>query len=104
MNDVQAKIIVALIGLLGTILGILAGFYARSKKEAVKEAKREQEQADLFKQIFKEMTEIKNRLDTHNRYAEKFSEVNESIITIKKDIEYLRKDKRNEKDRSQATY
>ena len=94
MNDVQAKIIVALIGLLGTILGLLAGFYGRSKKNAIDEAKREQQQADMFKQIFVEMNEIKKRLDTHNKYAEKFSEVNESIIGIRKDIEYIRKEKK----------
>lgn len=94
MNDVQAKIIVALIGLLGTILGILAGFYGRSRKNAIEEAKREQQQADLFKSIFQEMEEIKKRLDLHNRYAEKFSEVNETIISIKKDIEYIRKEKK----------
>lgn len=94
MSDVQAKIIVALIGLLGTILGILAGFYGRSRKNAIEEAKREQQQADLFKSIFQEMNEIKKRLDIHNRYAEKFSEVNETIISIKKDIEYIRKEKK----------
>ena len=94
MSDVQAKIIVALIGLLGTILGILAGFYGRSRKNAIEEAKREQQQADLFKSIFQEMEEIKKRLDIHNRYAEKFSEVNETIISIKKDIEYIRKEKK----------
>ena len=94
MNDVQAKIIVALIGLCGTILGILAGFYGRSRKNAIDEAKREQQQADLFKSIVSEMDEIKKRLDLHNKYAEKFSEINESIVAIKKDIEYIRKGKK----------
>ena len=92
MNDVQAKIIVALIGLLGTILGILAGLFARSKKEAIVEAKREQEQNDLFKKIFEEMQGIKSRLDRHNEYAEKFSEMKLDIAGIKKDIEHIRKD------------
>lgn len=90
MNEVEAKIIVALIGLVGTILGILAGFYARSKKEAIKEAKREQEHSDLFKQIFKEMNEIKARLDLHNSYGEKFVEVKTSIVAIKKDVDYIK--------------
>ncbi len=92
MNDVQAKIIVALIGLLGTILGILAGLFARSKKDAVNEAKREQEQNDLFKKIFEELTGIKTRLDKHNEYAEKFGEIKLDIAGIKKDIEHIRKD------------
>ena len=94
MNDVQAKIIVALIGLLGTILGILGGFYARSKKQAIEEAKREQNQADQFDKLFTEMNNIKKRLDTHNKYAEKFGEIEITLAGIKKDIEYIRKEKR----------
>lgn len=93
MNDVQAKIIVALIGLLGTILGILGGFYARSKKQAIDEAKREQNQADQFSRLFNEMNDIKKRLDIHNKYAEKFNEIEISLAGIKKDIEYIRKGK-----------
>lgn len=93
MNDVQAKIIVALIGLLGTILGILGGFYGRSKKQAIEEAKREQNQADQFSRLFTEMNEIKKRLDVHNKYAEKFGEIEISLAGIKKDIEYDRKGK-----------
>ena len=90
MNDVQAKIIVALIGLLGTILGILGGFYARSKKQAIEEAKREQNQADQFDKLFTEMNNIKKRLDVHNKYAEKFGEIEITLAGIKKDIEYIK--------------
>lgn len=93
MNDVQAKIIVALIGLLGTILGILGGFYARSRKQAIEEAKREQNQSDQFSRLFTEMNDIKKRLDVHNKYAEKFGEIEISLAGIKKDIEYIRKGK-----------
>lgn len=93
MSEVQAKIIVALIGLLGTILGILGGFYARSKKQSINDAKREQYQADQFDKLFSEMKAIKKRLDIHNHYAEKFGEIEQSMIAIKKDIEYLRKEK-----------
>ena len=94
MNDVQAKIIVALIGLLGTILGILGGFYARSKKQAIEEAKREQNQTDQFDKLFSEMNDIKRRLDVHNKYAEKFGDIEITLAGIKKDIEYIRKEKK----------
>lgn len=94
MNDVQAKIIVALIGLLGTILGILGGFYARSKKQAIEEAKREQNQTDQFDKLFSEMNDIKRRLDVHNKYAEKFGDIEIALAGIKKDIEYIRKEKK----------
>lgn len=94
MNEVQAKIIVALIGLLGTVLGILGGFYARSKKQAIEEAKREQNQTDQFDKLFSEMNDIKRRLDVHNKYAEKFGDIEITLAGIKKDIEYIRKEKK----------
>ncbi|MBO7731341.1 MAG: hypothetical protein J6S67_02260 [Methanobrevibacter sp.] len=92
MNEVQAKIIVALIGLLGTVLGILGGLYARSKKQAIEEAKREQNQADQFNRLFAEMSDIKKRLDVHNKYAEKFGDIEITLTGVKKDIEYIRKE------------
>lgn len=93
MDDGQAKIIVALIGLLGTIFGVLGGFYARSKKQAIEDAKREQNQTNQFDKLFSEMSDIKKRLDIHNHYAEKFGEIEISLAGIKKDIEYIRKGK-----------
>lgn len=92
-EDNIVKIIVALIALSGTILGIIVGYITKSKKQAIIDAKREQKQNDLFEHLFDEMNEIKKRLDTHNKYAEKFGEVEKSLTAIKKDIEYLRKEK-----------
>lgn len=92
-SDNITQILVAVIAFLATIFGGVLGYIGRSKKQAVIDAKREQEQADLFARLFTEMDEIKKRLDVHNKYAEKFSEVEQSLTGIKKDIEYLRKDK-----------
>ena len=92
-EDNIVKIIVALIALSGTILGIIVGYISNSRKQAIIDAKREQKQNDLFEHLFDEMNEIKKRLDTHNKYAEKFGEVEKSLTAIKKDIEYLRKEK-----------
>lgn len=93
-EDNQVKIIVALIALFGTCLGILVGYIGRNKHQAVLDAKREQRQSDLFDRLFKEMDDIKKRLDEHNHYAEKISGVEQSITIIQKDIEYLRKEKK----------
>lgn len=93
-SDNITQILIAVIALLSSIFGGVLGYIGRSKKQAVIDAKREQEQADLFDRLFFEMDEIKKRLDMHNKYAEKFGEVEQSIIGIKKDIEYLRKDKK----------
>lgn len=93
MDDATAKIIVGILGLIGTILGLIAGYFGRSRKRAVEEAKREQEQADLFNRLFNEMSDIKKRLDEHNNYAEKIGGMEIALTAIKKDIEYLRKAK-----------
>lgn len=93
MDDSQVKIIVAIIALIGTLFGSVLGYIGKSRKIAIDEAKREQEQSDLFNKIFEEMKDIKKKLDEHNHYAEKFGEIEKSIIAIKKDIEYIRKER-----------
>ena len=87
------QILVALIALLSTVFGGILGYIGRSRKQAVIEAKREQQQADSFEKLFQEMDGIKKRLDVHNKYAEKFGDIELSLTSIKKDIDYLRKEK-----------
>lgn len=91
--DSNSQIIIAIIGLIGTIVGAIVGYIGKSRKNAIDEAKREQQQTDLFNKIFEEMNVIKKKLDEHNHYAEKFGEIEKSIISIKKDIEYIRKER-----------
>lgn len=91
-EDNVVKIIVAIIALIGTTLGFIGGIIVRSKKQAVIDAKREQKQNDTFNKLFDEMAGIKQRLDQHNHYAEKFGTIEKSIISMQKDIEYIRKD------------
>lgn len=90
-EDNVVKIIVAIIALLSAFLGGLLGYIGKSKKQSIEEAKHEQSQSDLFERLITEMKAIKQRLDTHNKYAEKFGEIEISLASIKKDIEYLRK-------------
>ena len=89
----NTEIVVALIGFSGVTIGSIIGYFTSVKKNAVLEAKREQEQQDNFKEIFKRFDAVDKRLDEHNHYAEKFSEVTNSITGIQKDIEYLKKGK-----------
>lgn len=96
MDDSIIKIIVALIGLSGTVLGIIVTNISKSRKQAIEDALREENQNNLFKSLIEEMQEIKQRLDKHNKYAEKFASVEKSIIAMQKDIEYLRKGKKDE--------
>ena len=88
------EIIVSLIGLIGILIGGIFGYLGRTKKQAINDAKREQEQNDRFDKLFEELRQVKARLDEHNNYAEKIGGIRESIIAIKKDIEYIRKEKK----------
>lgn len=92
-EDNVIKIVVAVIALISSILGAFIGYLSKSKKQAIEEARREQNQADQFDKLFSEMNGIKQRLDVHNKYAEKFGEIEVSLAGIKKDIEYIRKGK-----------
>ena len=88
----NSDIMNSLIGFAGVCVGALFGYMGKSKKQSMQDAKREQEQRDLFTQIFKELQEVKKRLEEHNHYAEKFGEIKLDIAGIKKDVEYIRKD------------
>ena len=88
--DNITQILIAIIALVSSVLGALLGYIGRSKKQAVVEAKREQKQSDLFDRLFSEIDGVKLRLDEHNKYSEKFSDINTSIVTISKDIEYIK--------------
>ena len=106
MNENTTKIIVAIIGLIGTLIGGFSTYFVTSKKQAIQDAKREQNQADKFDNILNELSGVKKRLDEHNHYAERFSEnakeiaiMNErqkslviSLEKIQKDIDYLKSD------------
>lgn len=84
-------VIIAIIGLISTLMGAVIGYFTSVKKHAIVEAKREQKQSDMFSKLFDETKAIKARLDVHNKYAEKFGDIEKSIVAIKKDIEYIRK-------------
>lgn len=92
-EDNVVKIVVTLITLFGTVLGIVVGYINKSRKQAVIDAKREQRQTDLFERLFSEIDAVKKRLDTHNSYAKKFGEIEQSVSTIKKEIELIRKER-----------
>lgn len=92
-NENMNEVIIALIGFAGAVVGSLFGYLGKSKKQAINDARREQSYHDMINKIFDEMKEIKQRLDEHNNYAEKIGGIEKSIISISKDIEYIRKDK-----------
>lgn len=97
MND--SGIIIATIGLVGTIAGAFATVKATARKRDVEEAAREQAQKDQLDNLNKALDSIKKRLDEHNHYAEKFAEnsknvavMNERLLGVLKQTEQLQKD------------
>lgn len=106
MDDNTAKIIVSIVGLIGTVIGSLFTYLVKSKNQAIKDAEREQAQKDHINMIFEEQQKIKKRLDEHNGYAEKFANTSKDLAimaveqknivcrldNLQKDIDYLKSD------------
>lgn len=105
------EVIVPLISGGLAIVGSFVSNYAitlkKSREDAIKEAEREQAQKDQLTMILEEQKKIKERLDSHNGYAEKFAENSKSLAVmaerqsylaqsvdkLQKDIDYLKSDR-----------
>lgn len=83
MVELVIKIISVVIAII-TLLIALLKIYRHT-------IEREQRQQDDTERIFKELDGIKQRLDEHNHYAEKFGNVEKMMVAMSKDIEYLKK-------------
>ena len=79
-------IIVGLLAVLGSYLGNVALTTKKAKEDALKDKERETRQEDR-------MRSIEKKLDEHNKYAEKLGSIDKTLISMQKDIEYLRKAK-----------
>ena len=81
-----SAIIVGILAVLGSYAGNVALSSKKTREDNIKAAERETRQEDR-------MGSIEKKLDEHNKYAEKLSSIDLSIIAIQKDIEYMRKEK-----------
>lgn len=82
MSD-AIPIIVSIIGAVSTIAGAFIAVNKGNREKEIKDAQREQWQKDQFESI-------NHKLDIHNGYAEKFSDISRSMVAMQKDIEYLK--------------
>ena len=94
MESIIAATITGVLAVLGSYVGNLAISAKKSREDAIKDAEREVRQT-------MRLDTIEKKVDIHNGYAEKFSDISKKfgnigndITAIKKDIEYL---KRSEK-------
>lgn len=80
-----SAIIVGILAVLGSYLGNVALTRRKTREDAIKDAEREATQLERMKSI-------ERKLDEHNHYAEKLASIEKSMISMQKDIEYLRKE------------
>lgn len=81
-----SAIIVALLAVIGSYAGNVALTRKKTREDAIRDAERETRQ-----QV--KMESIERKLDEHNKFGDKISSIEKTLITIQKDIEYLRKGK-----------
>ena len=81
-----SAIIVALLAVVGSYAGNVALTRKKTREDAIRDAERETRQ-----QV--KMESIERKLDEHNKFGDKISSIEKTLITIQKDIEYLRKGK-----------
>lgn len=86
----ETTIICTIITGLASVTGSYLAILKTNKESEIKNAVREQKQQDQIETVKTELKEVKDRLDKHNHYAEKFNDINVSIKSVQKDIEYIK--------------
>lgn len=79
-----SNIIVAVLAVVGSYVANMTITLRKSREDAQKDIERETRQDDRMKAI-------EHKLDIHNGYAEKLNNIEKSIISIQKDIDYIKK-------------
>ena len=83
-------IIVALISSVGGIIGAYLAVQKGNRERDIKDAQREQRQADRLDSIDEKIKRLEKKVDEHNEYGRKFGEVATSLVSMAKDIEFLK--------------
>lgn len=87
MAQLLGTIITAVAGVTGAYLAVRKG----SQEQEIKNAQREQRQADRLDSIDEKIKRLEKKVDEHNEYGRKFGEVATSLVSMAKDIEFLKK-------------
>jgi hypothetical protein len=83
-------VIVAIISSVGGIIGAYLAVQKGNREQEIKDAQREQRQADRLDIIDEKISRLEKKVDEHNGYGKKFGEVATSLVSMAKDIEYLK--------------
>ena len=84
-------VLVGIISVVGSIIVQLIVSHSKNRETDAKMAAHEQEQKDRLDNIDEKIGKLEKKIDIHNGYAERFSEIGKDIASIKKDIEYLKR-------------
>lgn len=79
-------IITAVAGVSGAYLAVRKG----SQEQEIKNAQREQRQSDRLDAIDEKIKRLEKKVDEHNEYGRKFGEVATSLVSMAKDIDFLK--------------
>lgn len=84
------SIIIALLAVVASYVGNVTISFRKKRSEELKEVEREARQAEQLKSI-------ERKLDIHNGYAKRLEQIEKSMVSLQKDVEFLRKERNDSK-------
>lgn len=84
------SIIIAILAVVASYVGNVTISFRKKRSEELKEVEREARQAEQLKSI-------ERKLDIHNGYAKRLEQIEKSMVSLQKDVEFLRKENNDSK-------
>ena len=84
------SIIIAILAVFASYVGNVTISFRKKRSDELKEIEREVRQAEQLKTI-------ERKLDIHNGYAKRLEQIEKSMVSLQKDVEFLRKENNDSK-------
>lgn len=84
------SIIIAILAVVASYVGNVTISFRKKRSEELREVEREARQAEQLKSI-------ERKLDIHNGYAKRLEQIEKSMVSLQKDVEFLRKENNDSK-------
>ena len=91
MDSSIAQLLGTIITAVASVTGAYLAVRKGSQEQEINNAQREQRQADRLDSIDEKIKRLEKKVDEHNEYGRKFGEVATSLVSMAKDIEFLKK-------------
>lgn len=82
-------VISAVASIIAAVIGATVAINKKSRSDAIKEAEREARQSVRLESI-------ERKLDIHNGYAEKITDMQRDMAVVKNDIDYIKRNRLND--------